>query len=368
MSNHIQFATRRLFLASLVLFFVSLVFSVTNVVTVFSAPPRTVSVPTGVGFEGYLLDAVTGQPLSGQHTLTFNLYSAASGGSALSGWSTNVYANVPVNNGFYSVLLTGLPVSGFTGDRWLGVTVDSGSEISPRTRIGSVPFALNAEVANEVAWGDISGMPAGFSDGTDHQVGSGAPASNGAVGRVPVFDSTTSIAGASGLTYTSNLLTVSNNLSLNGSIQQSTSLGARVYHNANQSISNDTSTALAFNSERWDTNLIHDTATNNTRLTAKTAGTYLIGGGIYFAAEDTGYRQITVKVTFAAGGSKTIATHSTDNLGSTIANVLTIDTVYNLAVNDYVELLVRQNSGASLTVYTDGSNAYTPEFYLVRLP
>jgi hypothetical protein len=41
-------ATRRLFLASLVLFAFSLVFSVTNVVTVFSAPPRTVSVPTGV--------------------------------------------------------------------------------------------------------------------------------------------------------------------------------------------------------------------------------------------------------------------------------------------------------------------------------
>ena len=35
--------------------------------------------------------------------------------------------------------------------------------------------------------------------------------------------------------------------------------GARVYHNANQSISNTTVTALAFNSERWDTDTIHDT-------------------------------------------------------------------------------------------------------------
>ena len=128
-------------------------FSVTNVVTVFSAPPRTVSVPTGVGFEGYLLDVATGAPLNGNHNLTFNLYSAASGGSPLGGWATNVYNSVSVNNGFYSVLLTGLPVSTFTGDRWLGVTVGSGTEISPRTRIGSVPFALNAEVANEVAWG-----------------------------------------------------------------------------------------------------------------------------------------------------------------------------------------------------------------------
>jgi hypothetical protein len=37
--------TRRLFLASLVLFALSLVFSVTNVFTVLSAPLRAVSVP-----------------------------------------------------------------------------------------------------------------------------------------------------------------------------------------------------------------------------------------------------------------------------------------------------------------------------------
>jgi hypothetical protein len=44
--------TRRLFLASLLFFAFSLVLSVTNVVTVFSAPLRTVSVPSQVGFEG----------------------------------------------------------------------------------------------------------------------------------------------------------------------------------------------------------------------------------------------------------------------------------------------------------------------------
>ena len=64
--------TRRLFLASLVFFAFSLVLSVTNVVTVFSAPLRTVSVPSQVGFEGYLADAF-GSPLNGTHTLTFRL-------------------------------------------------------------------------------------------------------------------------------------------------------------------------------------------------------------------------------------------------------------------------------------------------------
>ncbi len=61
-------ACRRLFLASLVLFAFSLVFSVTNVVSVFSAPLRTVAVPTKVGFEGYLTDGF-GSPLTGTHGL-----------------------------------------------------------------------------------------------------------------------------------------------------------------------------------------------------------------------------------------------------------------------------------------------------------
>lgn len=193
--------TRRLFLASLVLFAFSLVFSVTNVVTVLSAPLRTVSVPTQVGFEGYLVEAGTGNPLTGTHDLTFKLYDGATNGTPLS-W-TNVLTNVTVTNGLYSVLLNGLPVSTFTGDRWLGVKVDTGTEITPRTRIGSVPFALNAQAAEEVAWSGITGKPSGFADGTD-DVGTGVPGS-GAAGRVSVWDSTTSVAGATGLALSGNI-------------------------------------------------------------------------------------------------------------------------------------------------------------------
>ncbi len=50
-------ATRRLFLASLALFAVSLVFSVTNVVTVLSAPLRSVvTVPQKIGWTGFAAD------------------------------------------------------------------------------------------------------------------------------------------------------------------------------------------------------------------------------------------------------------------------------------------------------------------------
>jgi hypothetical protein len=156
-----------------VFFAFSLVLSVTNVVTVFSAPLRTVSVPSQVGFEGYLADAF-GSPLNGTHTLTFRLYDVAANGTALAGWRSNVYANVPVTDGLYSVLLDGLPVAGMDGARWLGVTVDSGTEITPRTRLGSVPYALNSQTAQEVAWSGVTGLPQGFSDNAD-DVGTGMP-------------------------------------------------------------------------------------------------------------------------------------------------------------------------------------------------
>ena len=49
-------------------------------------------------------------------------------------------------------------------------------------------------------------------------------------------------------------------------------IGAHAYHNAAQSINTASETTLALNSERWDTDSIHDTAVNNSRLTCVTPG------------------------------------------------------------------------------------------------
>jgi hypothetical protein len=94
-----------------------LIFSIANVLTVFSAPLRMVSVPTQVGFEGYLTDSF-GATLTGSHNLTFKLYSLDTGGSVL--W-TQTKNSVAFTNGLYSVLLDNLPVTSFTGDRLLAI-------------------------------------------------------------------------------------------------------------------------------------------------------------------------------------------------------------------------------------------------------
>lgn len=140
-------------------------------------------------------------------------------------------------------------------------------------------------------------------------------------------------------------------------------IGARVYHNATQSISSGgTAAPLAFNSERYDTDTIHDNSTNNTRLTCKTAGSYLIIGSVLFDVNATGQRLLEIRL----NGTTLLADQRTNAIaGGTLGTGLTIATQYPLAVNDYVELLVFQNSGSSLNVLSAGN--YTPEFMIVRI-
>ena len=131
---------------------------------------------------------------------------------------------------------------------------------------------------------------------------------------------------------------------------------ARVYHNAAQSIANTTFTALAFNSERWDLGTpslnMHDTATDNGRLTCRVAGLYSIGVAVYWAS--AGGRMVKLRV----GGATDIAINEATSgaIGQTVC------TDYRLAVDDYVDVVVWQNSGGALNVSAGGN--YSPEFWM----
>ena len=123
---------------------------------------------------------------------------------------------------------------------------------------------------------------------------------------------------------------------------------ARVYNNADQSIPNNSATALTFNSETFDTDTIHDTSTNTGRLTCKTAGIYEISASVAFAAHSTGTRALY----FYLNGATTIAQvrlRATPD-GRTMLN---LNTQYSLSVNDYIELYAYQNSSGALSVNAD---------------
>lgn len=135
---------------------------------------------------------------------------------------------------------------------------------------------------------------------------------------------------------------------------------ARVYHDANQSIANDTPIILAFNSERFDTDTMHDIATNNSRLTCNTAGKYLIFCNIRYAVNATGYRTCVIRkngLTFIGQDNKNARS------GSVVYQNVAI--IADLSVGEYVEVLVRQNSGVALDVETVAEDS--PEFGIAKV-
>lgn len=151
----------------------------------------------------------------------------------------------------------------------------------------------------------------------------------------------------------------------NGIYEVSYAPAVRVYHNANQSINTDTSTVLAFNSERFDTtanagSTMHDNVTDNSRLTCRYAGKYQISACIRFASNSTGVRQVTLKL----NGTTTIARQSTSALNGLQTDV-NVSCLYDLAVNDYVQVEVYQTSGSGLNVEVNANDS--PEFMMARV-
>ena len=108
-------------------------------------------VPTTMIHQGRLLDRA-GAGVAGSQSLVYRIYDSATGGTAI--WTETL--TVTLDDGYFSTQLgstTPLTPAVFAGrTRFLGVTVGTDPEMTPREPIGSVPFAL---VAGNVT-GDIT--------------------------------------------------------------------------------------------------------------------------------------------------------------------------------------------------------------------
>jgi len=115
------------------------------------AAAQAQSVPPLVNYQGMLTDAA-GNPQTGTKKLEFNLYDAATGGNKV--WGPQIFDSVPLVTGMFNVCLGTTDAGGksitnaFAGEnRYLGMKVDSGTELVPRQQILSTPFAINAQNA-----------------------------------------------------------------------------------------------------------------------------------------------------------------------------------------------------------------------------
>jgi hypothetical protein len=132
---------------------------------------------------------------------------------------------------------------------------------------------------------------------------------------------------------------------------------ARVYHSVAQSIPNGTATTLNFDSERFDTDGIHDTVTNNDRLTCRTPGKYVVGAGIHFAGAGGNYRSLVLLV-----NGTMYAIDRRPPLGGGIGLQSHLNTTVDLRAGDYVQLQYSHDIGSASSVILGGN--YSPEFWM----
>jgi hypothetical protein len=119
--------------------------------------------------------------------------------------------------------------------------------------------------------------------------------------------------------------------------------------------------------EQYDVGSLHDTATNNTRITIPSGGNtglWLFIARAAFAAHATGIR--IVRILKNAG--TIVATVSMDGQGSGTSLVLVCVSVEDApAVGDYFEVEVYQSSGGNLDLIQDNVDYAESSFQVVHL-
>jgi hypothetical protein len=187
----------------------------------------------------------------------------------------------------------------------------------------------------------------------DYIVGASANSSNNRIGKVVSTDFNTAMISDAG----------SNNNFFGDLIVDHPT--CRVFNSTAIAVSSGvvTPTVLTFNSERFDTDGIHSTASNTSRLTCNTPGVYSIFANVLFDASGAGtvrIAQVRLNGTTLIGEMR-LGPVSGGALGTSVA----FNTPYKLAIGDYVELIVYQDSGGSLNVLAIPS--ITPEFGMTRV-
>lgn len=134
-------------------------------------------------------------------------------------------------------------------------------------------------------------------------------------------------------------------------------VGCRVTNSASQSIPDTTPTAITFDTERYDTEALHSTSSNTSRLTLTRTGKWSFGANIEFAPNATGVRGVYIKL----NGTTYIGIGQHVNAGGGVSHVDVVTGEYDFTAGDYIEVFVVQTSTAALNV-VKASN-YSPEFW-----
>jgi hypothetical protein len=330
--------------------------------------------------------SVAGSPITSAGTITATLATQAantvfagpsSGGAAAPTFRTLVANDIPALD--TSKITTGtLPVArGGTGATTLtsdGVLLGNGTAAIAATAAGSANQVLRI--------GSGGGAPSfGAIDLSAAAAVSGALAKANQHAQTAYLDASNTFTAAQTMNTHSDLAEIAtpatpssgfvrlfgdtnNELSYIGDGGQTRSLAddaCQTYRSTAQSIATSTLTLINFDQEAFDPNNLHDNVVNNTRITARVAGVYLIIANIEFAANAVGRRvvQIYKNSIDVIGNFQLSTTHGTQS------DRIITSCIALMAANDFVQCRVFQDSGGALNV--QATTAYSPYFSMVRI-
>ena len=135
-----------------------------------------------------------------------------------------------------------------------------------------------------------------------------------------------------------------------------TFIGVKAVHGADQDTTSGSEAAVTFTAtDEWDTDTMHSTSSNPSRITFNTAGKYFIQGHVQIVGNTSGRRHLAIRLN---GGNRNVVTQSSPSLADQWGHQVSV--TLDVSANDYVELMFLQTSGSTLAIqYNNGSPWFT---------
>ncbi len=168
-------------------------------------------VPRQISYQGVIVDNLGAPIADGNHVITIKFYDASTGGPVL--YSEPIAATSV--KGLFNVILgvqSPIPPSlTFNSQYFIGISVDGGPELSPRTAMTTVPYALHAASADQattLSTGVVNSI--NTQTGALTLVGAGGTTITNAAGVVTISSSGGGGSGIQGVQNTDGTMTITN--------------------------------------------------------------------------------------------------------------------------------------------------------------